>query len=131
MPPEHIGMVINVSNIYTKARERFEQQQKELFGCNYMDGHCTVHISTKKEAYETLGERNSDDIRGQRLLDNSTKETVFSLVEKKKTKRGEKTSKHKMSSNESAERNTMRTAKRTSRSTSKRDDNKTLEINYD
>ena len=32
-----------MTNIYIEARLRWEQQQKEHFGCNYVDGVCTVH----------------------------------------------------------------------------------------
>lgn len=32
-----------MTNIYIEARLRWEQQQKERFGCNYENGVCPVH----------------------------------------------------------------------------------------
>jgi hypothetical protein len=33
---------------YIEARRRWERQQKERFGCNYVGGVCMVHVGNKK-----------------------------------------------------------------------------------
>jgi len=30
-------------NYYVQARERWERQQNEMHGCNYVNGRCDVH----------------------------------------------------------------------------------------
>jgi hypothetical protein len=36
-------MTARIDNVFQEARLRFEQRQKELHGCNYVDGVCTAH----------------------------------------------------------------------------------------
>ena len=44
-----------MSNRYSLARQRWEQEQERLHGCKYVNGFCTVHGGTTGAASEGVG----------------------------------------------------------------------------
>lgn len=124
-----IDMAINVPNVWIEAKKRFEQQMAELYGCHYVNGTCTVHIKGKKKNYETLGERNTDSVRGQRLSSNVPEEPIFALASKNKTKKESRKS-NKVSVKEQGG-TTVRASKRAHGKTRKRSGDANMELNYD